>query len=219
MPGWNTSIACTNNGTGGTTTATGGVATIVLDPGATVTCTYTNTDVRGSIEIIKDVVDFNLDDASDAQDFAFTASGTPSTLAPSPFVLDDDAGAVGEDTVNADTQVFENVVPGTYTITETTPPPDGWVLSNIVCSSTGDSTFAYLGGDDTGLNDIIFEADDNRVVVTLDPAASDDVGCTFTNQDVRGSIVIVKDAVDNNAQDFAFATTGHVTHRWLVLAR
>ena len=116
MPGWNTSIACTNNGTGGTTTATGGVATIVLDPGATVTCTYTNTDVRSSIEIIKDVVDFNLDDASDAQDFAFTASGTPSTLAPSPFVLDDDAGAVGEDTVNADTQVFENVVPGTYTI-------------------------------------------------------------------------------------------------------
>lgn len=34
------------------------------------------------------------------------------------------------------------------------------------------------------------------------------VNCTFTNTGKRGSIVITKDAVPNDAQDFAFTTTG-----------
>ena len=213
-PEWEAShIVCGSSG-GSSFTYTGAVdgsslyetgdntVNILLAPGdLDVECTFVN-DQKATITIVNDVVDFNLDDASDAQDFAFTASGTPSTLAPSSFVLDDDAGAVGQDTVNADTQVFEDVEAGTYTITETTPPPDGWVLSNIVCSSTGGSSFVVGNDTDNGGTDG-FDAGDDRVVITV-VEIDDTPTCTFEHQDVRGSIVIVKDTVDNNAQDFAF---------------
>ena len=85
-----------------------GIATIDLDPGETVTCTYTNTK-RGTINIVKNTV--GGDDT-----FAFTddiADDTPS----SGFDVTTDAGTI--------TETFNNVVPGTYTITETPRPPAG----------------------------------------------------------------------------------------------
>ncbi|MGF2075991.1 hypothetical protein, partial [Enterococcus casseliflavus] len=78
------------------------VATVNVEAGETVTCTYTNTK-RGSIVIVKDAV------PNDAQDFAYTASGGLAT----PFSLDDDS-----DGTLSNTQTYSSVTPGSYTITE-----------------------------------------------------------------------------------------------------
>ena len=183
-PGWDlTGLTCVDSVDpldGGTeSTGTDGVATINLDPGELVTCTFTNTK-RGSIVIVKDAVDNN------AQDFAFTTTGDGLTN----FTLDDDTGAVGENTTYINTETFEAVVPGVYTVTET--PVDGWVTTIVCVDSVGAGTAS------TGT--------DGVATINVDPGET--VTCTYTNTDVRGSIVIVKDAVDNNAQDFAFTTTG-----------
>jgi hypothetical protein len=65
VSGWTlASISCPNNGTGGTTTTSTGVASIVLTPGAHVTCTYTNNQPTGAIVITKSGKDKNCTSAS-----------------------------------------------------------------------------------------------------------------------------------------------------------
>ena len=168
------------------------MATIIVDPGATVTCTYTNTEL-GAIQIVKDVVLDNV------QDFAFTTIGHG--LDPT-FSLDDDADGTLSNTTD-----FPDLLPGVYTVTETTPV-SGWTLANIVCTSTGGSTFAYLGGTDA--DNTVFEAGDDHVDITL--AAGDlSASCTFINTDDaatdQGAITIIKDAVPNDGQDFLFVAS------------
>ena len=102
VAGYSTALSCVDPD-GGTTTA-GATATIDLDAGETVTCTFTNTEL-GTIEIIKDTV------PDDAQDFSFTTTGG---LSPATFDLDDDA-----DGTLSNTQAFTDVAPGSYTVTET----------------------------------------------------------------------------------------------------
>ena len=76
-PGFDlTGLSCVDTDTGGTDSTTDlgdREATINLDPGETVTCTFTNTE-RGSIQIIKDA------DPDDAQGGmrGFSSSSTPS---------------------------------------------------------------------------------------------------------------------------------------------
>jgi plastocyanin len=93
-------------------------ASIALDPGETVTCTFTNTK-RGSIKIIKDAV------PNHAQDFSFTTTGTGLSA----FNLDDDA-----DNILSNNIIFGNLVPGAYSVTEGTVA--GWDLSALTCSDT-----------------------------------------------------------------------------------
>jgi hypothetical protein len=57
----------------------------------------------------------------------------------------------------------------------------------------------------TSGSDADFDAGDNAV--TVDLALNENVSCTFTNTK-NGSLTIVKDAVPNNAQDFAYTATG-----------
>ena len=71
---------------------------------ATVTANITDND--SGIVIIKDTV------PDGPQDFAFTDD----ILAPNAFDLDDDT-----DVTLINTQTFNNVAPGTYTVTETLP--------------------------------------------------------------------------------------------------
>ena len=83
MAGWTlTNLVCT--GGGANTSTAGAVATIGLNPGEAVTCTYTNTE-NATITVTKDAVP----DA--AQDFAYTTTGSGGGTFGSGFNLDDDA--------------------------------------------------------------------------------------------------------------------------------
>ena len=112
-----TSVSCNDaNSTGSTGTRT---ATINVEAGETVTCTFVNTQ-QGSITIIKDAVPNN------AQDFAFTTTGTGL----SGFSLDDDA-----DNTLSNTKSFTGLTPGAYTVVE--GATSGWDLTNLVCGAGG----------------------------------------------------------------------------------
>ncbi|MGH2697472.1 MAG: prealbumin-like fold domain-containing protein [Actinomycetota bacterium] len=169
-----TTLACA--GGGGNTTTANPTATIGLDPGEDVVCTFTNTG-EGSITIVKDAVD------DDPQDFGFSTTGG---LSPATFSLDDDADGTLENT-----RTFTDVAAGNYTVTEDADPA-GWQLTDLECVG---------GGPDTS------EAG-RTASIGLDPG--EDVVCTFTNTE-EGSITVIKDAVNNSAQDFGFSTTGGLT--------
>ena len=113
--GWDfTSLVCVDPDGG--TTVVGQTATIDLDAGETVTCTYTNTK-RGTIVINKNTV--GGDDT-----FNFTTSGTGG-LPPS-FQITTSGGS--------GSQTFTNIVPGSHTVTEdvATLPPN-WSFTSLVC--------------------------------------------------------------------------------------
>ncbi len=103
VAGYATSIICDDPDSG--STISGGTATIDLDAGETVTCTYTNTLQTGTIEIVKNTV------PDGPRDFSFTSTGG---LSPSAFDLDDDV-----DGVLSNVKTFHNVASGSYSVTET----------------------------------------------------------------------------------------------------
>jgi hypothetical protein len=117
----------------------------------------------------------------DAQDFSFTSDITGSTA----FDLDDDG-----DNANtlSNTKTITGLTPGTYTVTEAAA--SGWDLTNITCVDPTTNSSGVIG---TG-------------VATINVAAGETVTCTYTNTK-KGSIVIIKDAVPDHAQDFAFTST------------
>ena len=131
----------------------------------------------GSITILKNAV------PDDAQDFAFTTTGTGLTG----FSLDDDA-----DATLSNQKVFTSLAAGSYSVTESATA--GWDLTSITCSAGGTADLAA-----------------GTANITLAEGA--DVTCTFVNtkegqQAQTGSITILKNAVPDDAQDFAFTTTG-----------
>ena len=171
VAGYTTTVSCVDP-SGGTSTA-GSTANINLAPGETVTCTFTNTAQPGTIVIIKDTVP----DA--AQDFSFTTTGG---LSPATFDLDDDA-----DGTLSNTQTFNDVAAGAYTVTE--GAVSGYTTTvSCVDPSGGTST----AGSTTNIN----------------LAPGETVTCTYTNTAQPGTIVIIKDTVPDAAQDFSFTTTG-----------
>jgi hypothetical protein len=123
-------------------------------------CTLTNTQ-RGSITIVKNAV------PDDAQDFGYTTSGGGL----SPFSLDDDA-----DATLSNTMTFTNLVPGSYSVTETLPVT-GWDLTAMSCASTnGASNVGVALG--TGVS-------------TITLGAGDSVTCRYTNTK-RGHVTVLK---------------------------
>jgi len=128
---------------------TTGIVSIGLDPGETVTCTFT--DAQGNMKIIKD------SQPDDAQNFHFTGLGT--------FDLDDD-----NDETLSNTQVI-NRGPGTYTVTESTPPAP-WTLTSVSCDDpTGNSS----GSVSTATATIVLDD-------------SEEVSCTFTNSAAKVTV-------------------------------
>ena len=118
---------------------------------------------------------------NDAQDFAFTGTGS----GVSGFSLDDDA-----DPGLSNTKVFTfdgNQIGDAKAVTESANPT-GWTLTAVACSAGGTASLA-----------------NRNVTATL--AAGDAVSCTFTNTK-DATLTIVKDAVPNDEQDFAFTGTG-----------
>ena len=109
--GWDlTALSCDDTTNTATDLGTG-FAGIGLDPGETVSCTFTNTR-QGSITIEK------VSDPAGGTGFGFTGA-TAGTI--------DDGGAI----------TVSDLPAGTYTSTETVPA--GWVLADITCDD-GDST-------------------------------------------------------------------------------
>lgn len=123
-------------------------------------CTYTNTQ-RAAIRIIKNAV------PDDPQDFGYTTSGSGLSA----FSLDDDA-----DPTLSNTRNFTNLVPGSYSVTETLPVT-GWDLTSLSCSSTN-------GGSTLGTNV-------GTGVSTITLGAGDLVICTYTNTK-RGHVTVLK---------------------------
>ena len=118
--GWDlTSAVCSDGSAPGS---------IVLDPGETVTCTFTNTK-RGRVVILKDAR------PDDPQDFSFTLQGPG--LSPA-FLLDDDGNAANE-LSNTTSYLF---VPGAIVAQQTDPGPM-WEATSVSCvSSQGRTGFS-----------------------------------------------------------------------------
>jgi hypothetical protein len=117
-------LSCTG---GGPNTTSGGVlATIGLDPGEVVVCTFTNAK-NGSITIRKDTV------PDHPEDFEFDPSNN---LQLTNFELDDDPS----DPTRPNEVTFGNrPVPDTYTVEEVNVIA-GWRLTGIQCTGGGQNT-------------------------------------------------------------------------------
>ncbi len=163
--GWVLSnIVCVDPSTNSAVNIGAGTASITLNADETVTCTFTNIK-PGSITIIKDTV------PDDAQDFAFTTSGTGL----SNFSLDDDANVTLPNTQN-----FNNLAPGSYSVTEGAVA--GYSVTAINCVETTSNSSVNLG---------------NRVAsITLD--AGESVTCTFVNTLQQGHLTLQKTVVNDN---------------------
>jgi hypothetical protein len=140
-------------------------ASIGLGAGEVVTCTFTNVQ-RGTI-IVKKVTD----PTTATQKFDFTG---------------DAAGSIG----NGETITVGNLVPGTYTSTETVPA--GWDLTGLTCDDGSSATPSTTSKADAKAT---FELD-----------AGETVTCTFTNTE-RGTI-IVKKVTDPTTATQKFDFTG-----------
>lgn len=167
------SIQCGNGPAGQTATA-------VVTANATTTCTVTNRK-KASVTIKKETI-------NGTGSFSFVSSTTPAGQAA--------IGPFSQDTTAANPstgQTLTDLVPGSYTFTET-PPAGTWLLTDLVCDTgTGISAVSH-----TGLQGSF----------TLAPGASGT--CTFKNtlqQANKGTIIINKVAVGGDAL-FPFTATG-----------
>jgi hypothetical protein len=153
--------------------------TEALIPGDTdVTADTYSANVPGTVTVQVDSV------PDDAQDFPFSAIGLePGGFTFGPLGFDPTTFQLDDDgdPVLENAQVFTQVTPGPgYSVSQTTPP--GWDLGAASC-------------------------DDGSPVTNIDVAPAEDVTCTFTEHK-RGQVVVVLDAVPNDAQDFSFTTAG-----------
>jgi hypothetical protein len=152
--GWEfVSLVCVGNGPAGS--VVGQTANIDLEAGGSVTCTYTNRE-QGTITIVKNTI------GGDGT-FDYTAGGAP--------LANFSITTVG----NTGSEVFNNVSPGSYTVTEDGPPA-GWEFVSLVCVGNG------AGGSVVGQT------------ANIDLEAGGSVTCTYTNQEL-GTITIVKNTI------------------------
>ncbi|NCB43582.1 MAG: DUF11 domain-containing protein, partial [Clostridia bacterium] len=85
----------------------------------------------------------------------------------------------------ADGGILEKIViPGNYSVSEIVP--SGWDLTGLVCDDTNSGESVVAGA-----------------TANINVENNETVKCTFTNTK-RGSITIVKDAINNDPQDFEF---------------
>jgi hypothetical protein len=159
-----TAISCTaaTGAIGPNDSKTATSATVTLDAGDDITCTFANTK-RGQITIVKQVA-IGGDTAATAPDnFAFTGSLNG-------FSLDDDGGAdfigipgggVGTGALLSSSKTFPNLLPANG-ISVVESAAAGWALIDIQCSTggTGNTTTR---------------------TATINLPAGGDITCTFTN--------------------------------------
>jgi len=120
VSGWSlTNLTCTGGGANTTVSLATRTASIGLDAGENVTCTFTNTK-SGSITIIHDAI------PDDPQDFGYGTSGSGL----SDTVLDDDA-----DATLPNSRTFSGLLAGTYSVTDQGAP--GFDLTALTCTTGG----------------------------------------------------------------------------------
>ena len=179
LSNYSSTVVCKDgHGTGNTITTTGtNPWSLNVVAGKDILCTITNTRVNNaSITIVKDAV------PNDAQDFAFTTTGTGL----SSFNLDDDS-----DGTLSNTKIFNGLGSGTYSVAE--DAVTGWTLSNITCTDPTQNSTSGLPAAPTA---------------TINLAAGENVTCTFTNTK-RGHIIVNKVTdPSQDTQSFDFTTTG-----------
>ncbi|MFN2274296.1 MAG: sortase domain-bontaining protein [Anaerolineales bacterium] len=159
--GWSlTNLACVDPDSGSSVDLGTRTASLDLDAGETVTCTFTNTRL-GTITVIKDAVP----DA--AQDFTYSGSGPSGYDFGGGFSLDDDA-----DATLPNTRSFNNVLPGSYSLTESAA--SGWSLTGLNCLDPD-------GGSSTSIPA-------RTATLDLDPGES--LTCTFTNTLIAAPTVL-----------------------------
>ena len=156
-----------------------GVATLDVDAGETIVCTYTNTQ-DATVRVTKDAI------PDSDQNFAYTATGTGPAAFTAGFSLDDDA-----DPGLTNTMLFTFTASqlGTKTITETLPV-SGWSPTNLVCTGDDNSSVVPATG-----------------VATLDVDAGETIVCTYTNTQ-RPTIIVKKITTGVAGGPFDFTTTG-----------
>jgi plastocyanin len=124
------SLDCDDDASATPSTTSGRVATVKVDPGETVTCTYTNKQ-RGSIVIKKET---NPDGASGSFSFAHNVGSNSDPTVTTPFSLSDGGS-----------QTFTNVKPGNYTVTESNPTP-AFDLESLDCDDDASATPSTTAG-------------------------------------------------------------------------
>ena len=178
--GWDlTNLVCTGGGADSSTSLGDRKATLDIDAGENVVCTFTNTK-HASLKVVK-----VTDPASDPQDFDFdlTGSGVPADLD-----LDTDGGDAtlpSQDTFTLDASEL-----GAHSVTESLT--SGW-----------DSDEPGLHGRRRGFSTSLA----NRAA-TLDIDAGENVVCTFTNTKHASLTVVKVTDPASDPQDFDFDLTG-----------
>lgn len=157
-----------------------------LDPGETLTCTFTNTEIQpGSITITKHAI------GSDGS-FQFTNSGGVAASATNPTVFT----LVTSGANHTAAQLLTSVPAATYDIVENVPA--GWDLTTpISCVVTA--------GTNTSITPI---ANGVRIVLGTTGPNVDAVACEFIDTK-RASITIVKASSPQDAQPFTFNTVSN----------
>jgi LPXTG-motif cell wall-anchored protein len=176
-----TALVCVDPSADTTTDLATGLAAINLAASETVVCTYTNTKQApaGTLIIEKDTI------PNGPTPFSFTPAGFNSGDA---FVLDDDGTAVP----NPNSMSFQ--VPGDVALTVTETTVTGFVLSDIVCTNAAGPVPAA-------------RVEVNIPSVTVTVLDDEVVTCVFTNRQ-QGRIIIHKNTVPNDPQDFLFMAAG-----------
>ena len=158
---------------------------IDLNPGETVTCTFTNTQ-RGHI-----IVDKVTDPSGSDQSFTFTTSG---------------AGYVGFSLEDADPANDQSLAPGAYTVSETAVT--GWDLTSATCTSSIPEDTEAPGAIDLNPGETVTCTFNNtqrgHIIVdkVTDPSGSDQ-SFTFTTSGAGYAGFSLKDADAANDQSLA----------------
>jgi len=119
------------------------------------------------------------------QNFSYSTTGG---LTPSTFTLNDNGNTSGDSSGN--TQVFDNLQPNTYTVTEGTDPL-GFAFASLNCVGTGGSSVGRVA----------------TAVIT----GGSDITCTYVNNQQLGAIKVTKLSTKSAATPLAgakFSVTG-----------
>ena len=143
---------------------------IDLSLGEVVNCNFTNRKL-GQIRVVEDA------QPNDPQDFSFTAGGG---ITPTSFQLDDD---LDNNNGLANSRLFSDVQPGTYSIAQTTPA--GWDPAQVSCS-------------------------DGSSPSNIDVSYAEIVTCTFTNVVTdRGFVTIRLDQQPDSGDVMPYTLDGN----------
>ncbi len=163
---------------------------VVLEPGKSASCTFTNTAQASMFTVKKNAV------PNHSQSFSFDGPDGGFELVDNGNL--DDAKLDYSTSTSFGQKVFREL------------GESGWDLASIACTQPGDVEIGFwdgnqflLGTPGGAADTAAYETDDNAVRVDVQPGES--LGeCTFRNDAQSSTFRVVKDAVPNHSQPFSF---------------